>query len=165
MGIVNAQMENMEAKKVKMTEKFKQFRDEFQLKDKSWRMYVKPFCKSVVEDLERLKNSAYAAERIRIVEKDGTYEITSQQPIMTMDDYVETLWGMLHRMYERQSSELASASADVMSNVGYKRALKWHENDLGIPVSEEDRDKNFYIVMISPEFIGAKTLPRFRTAA
>ena len=53
----------------KVTEKFKQFRDEYQLADKCWRMYVKPFSKAGVEDLERLKTSAYVAERIKIVER------------------------------------------------------------------------------------------------
>ena len=147
----------------KVTEKFKQFRDKYQLADKCWRMYVKPFSKAGVEDLERLKTSAYVAERIKIVEREGTYEITSQQPIMNMDDYMNTLWGMLHRMYERQASELACENP--VSVVGYKRALKWHENDLGIPVAEEDREKNYYILMLSPKFIEATTLPRFRTAA
>lgn len=147
----------------KATEGFKQFRKEYQLADRCCRMYVKPFSKAGVEELENLRTSAFAADRIKIEEKDGTYEITSLQPIVNMDDYIYTLWGILHRKYERQASELACES--TVSMVGCKRALKWHENDLGIPAAEEDRDKNFYILTISPKFIAATTLPRFRTAA
>ncbi len=145
------------------TEGFKLLREKFQLEgDHTWRMYVKPFSKAGVEDLNMLMKSAYARERVWIEEKNGTYCITSRQPIDKQVEYVESLWGILHRKFERQSTELACENAVSVS--GFKRALKWHENDLGLPVAEKDRDKNFYVFVLSPQFIEATALPRFRMA-
>ncbi len=158
----NIVKEEMGVAAMKVTERFKELRKMFQLKNHCWRMYVKPFSKAGVQELEDFMKNAYAMERLTIREKEGTYEITSRQPIDNVDDYVETLWGMLHRKYEHQCTELAAEPVTVS---GFRRALKWHENDLGLPVAAEDRDKNFYILVISPEFIEANTLPKFRMAS
>ena len=144
------------------TDKFKELRGNFQLENHCWRMYLKPYSKAGVEELEMLKESKYAAERVEIREKNGTYQITSLQPIDNITDYVESLWGMLHRKFDRQCAELAYAEGVSIS--GFKRVLRWHENELGMPVAEKDRDKTFYILAMSSEFIEAETLPRFRMA-
>ncbi len=141
---------------------FEKLREMFQLKDKTWRMHVRPYTKAGVDDLHMLMNNAYACERISITEKNGTFCITSLQPIRNPGDYIHSLWGMLHRKYNRQCNELASEDPVDMS--GFKTPRKWKDNDLGLPVAEADGEKNFYVFIISPEFIEATTLPRFRMA-
>lgn len=146
----------------RLTKKFFELRQKFQLNDKCWRMHVKPYSKAGVRELEDLRKLPYAIDRVTITEQNGTYCITSRQPIATMSDYIESLWGMLHRKFERQSKELVCEELVGMS--GFKRPLKWHENDLGLPVAEVDSEKNFYLFILSPEFIEANALPHFRMA-
>ena len=123
------------------------------------RMFVKPFTKEGIAALEDLLNNPYACKNVDIERMEGgSYCITAKWAIYSQQDFMENFWGILFRRFMSEASVLAN----VVEPGGYiKKNICWKENDVGMIANEEDSDKYFYIVSISPVLIESASLPRF----
>lgn len=123
------------------------------------RMFVKPFTKDGIAAMEDLLKSPLARKKVDIEKMEGgSYCITAKWAIYSSQDFMENFWGILFRKFLAEAAMLAT----VMEPGGYiKKNICWKENDVGMIATEEDRDKYFYIVSVSPVIIEAASLPRF----
>ena len=113
------------------------------------RMFVKPFTMEGITEMEELMTNNYVTERVKIERKgDGVYSITSLHEIYNAQDFMENYWGMLYRKF--------CAQANVLDG------RLWSENDIGMEVAEEDFDKYFYVISLSPVLFEVAARPRFK---
>lgn len=134
----------------------------FQLSDGRWRMYVKPYTVDLKKELEGHRTCKHAVKSVTVTEENGTYCITSKDIMYDFRDLRGSLWFMI---YWRFRCEARNTFAMDMANPGNYKKLRWCDNEMNMPFNDENKEKHFYVVTLSPNFIEATCLPRFHGSA
>ena len=134
---------------------------QYQLKDGRWRVYVKPYTAEIKEELEAYMTSKRANASVTVSVKEGTYCITSKDIIRDFRDMRETLWFMIFWRFRCEARNTFAMTIEGNNT----RKLHWCENKVNMAYTEDNKDKHFYVVSLSPDFIAATTLPRFYAPA
>lgn len=148
----------IDAKKGNMHEEIAKFH----LSDGRWRMYIKPYTMNLREELEGHRKSTYAARSISITETDGTYCITSKDIMHDFRDLYGSLW---FRIFWRFRSEAMNTFATELVDNNTFRKQRWCDNEMNMEYNDENKEKYYYVVTLSPYFIEASSLPRFQGSA
>ena len=129
----------------------------FHLIDGRWRLYVKPYTRQLEDELESYRRNQYVADGVSVKEVMGTYVITSKEVMHEFSHLRGSLWFMLFWRYYCDARYKLARELEGER----KSPLCWRENKMGLEFNDENGDYNYYVLVLSHEFIKPDTLPYF----